>query len=87
MKLNQKNLPTWLSIKIDLKRAYNQNRFPKSWFRNNWKSVSRKRRRSCQIQSRKTSIIGFLIGQVMKLTHGQTDPASAQNLLLKHLQG
>ena len=35
----------------------------------------------------KTSIIGFLIGQVMKLTHGQTDPASAQNLLLKHLQG
>lgn len=35
----------------------------------------------------KTSVIGFLVGQVMKLTRGQVDPKSAQQELAKHLQG
>jgi len=34
----------------------------------------------------KTSVIGFLVGQVMKLTHGQVDPKSVQQELLKRLQ-
>lgn len=34
----------------------------------------------------KTSVIGFLVGQVMRLTSGKVDPKLAQQELLKHLQ-
>jgi len=33
----------------------------------------------------KTSVIGFLVGQVMRLTQGKVDPKSAQNEILKRL--
>jgi len=36
-------------------------------------------------QAGKTSVIGFLVGQVMRLTHGQVDAREAQKVLLKHL--
>jgi len=35
----------------------------------------------------KTSVVGFLVGQVMKQTHGKVDPKQAQQELLKHLRG
>lgn len=35
----------------------------------------------------KTAVIGFLVGQVMRLTRGQVDPKLAQQELLKTLQG
>ncbi|MFH0943492.1 MAG: Asp-tRNA(Asn)/Glu-tRNA(Gln) amidotransferase subunit GatB [Candidatus Beckwithbacteria bacterium] len=33
----------------------------------------------------KTSVLGFLVGQVMKLTHGQADPKQTQKILLDKL--
>lgn len=35
----------------------------------------------------KNSVIGFLVGQVMRQTGGKVDPKQAQEELLKHLQG
>jgi aspartyl-tRNA(Asn)/glutamyl-tRNA(Gln) amidotransferase subunit B len=38
-------------------------------------------------KSGKTAVIGFLVGQVMKLTQGKADAKIAQQELMKHLQG